>query len=106
VTGLVKEPNQYDLPGDRDVRLLEALAMAGGRTSSLADKVWVLRQDPENGQQFVIEASVRGAKQGGADNLLLAPGDLITVEETPSTFVLSLLKNFMRFGLSSSIPLF
>ena len=55
---------------------------------------------------MMIDVSVRDAKADGDANLRLAPGDLVSVEETPVTAVLDTLKSFIRFGVSSSVPLF
>ena len=48
--------------------------------------------------------SVREAKRDQRSNLRLAAGDVVSVEETPATFVYSLLKNFFHVG--SSLPLY
>jgi len=106
VIGLVKEPGEFKLPLDRDLYLLNALALAGDRTSHIADKVWIIRQVPGKKEPVLIQASVREAKRNAAENVRLAPGDVVSVEETPATFVLDLMRNFIRFGLSSSVPIF
>ena len=41
VIGLVRRPDNYELPTDDSLRLLDALALAGGPTVSVADKVRV-----------------------------------------------------------------
>jgi protein involved in polysaccharide export with SLBB domain len=46
VTGLVLRPNQFEISPRRDIRLLDAIALAGGAKSPLADKVFVIRQLP------------------------------------------------------------
>ncbi len=106
VMGLVDQPGEYELPDDRDLHLLNALALAGGRKSQIADKVWILRRVPGEGEPARIEVSVREAKRNPAANVRLSAGDLVSVEQTPATFVLDLMQNFLRFGLSSSVPLF
>ncbi|MFH1264237.1 MAG: hypothetical protein ABIK89_00815 [Planctomycetota bacterium] len=106
VMGLVQKAGEYDLPPDQDLHLLAALALAGGRTSQLADKVRIIRQLPGQAEPVHIKASVRKAKGSGPANLRLAAGDTIIVEETPVTFTLDLMRNFLRFGVSSSLPLF
>jgi polysaccharide export outer membrane protein len=103
VMGLVNEPDQFELPPDQDIRLLDALAMAGDRTLGVADKVRVIRQVPGRAEPVVISLSVRNAKRKQADNLRLAPGDLVSVEETPTTFVLEAMRSFIRFGFSSRV---
>jgi polysaccharide export outer membrane protein len=105
VIGLVNRSDQYEIPEDiPEPRLLDALAMAGGRTLSIADKVHVIRQLPDRAEPVVIQASVSDAKSDANSNVLLAAGDVVSVEETPTTFVLGTIKDFVRFGFSSAIP--
>lgn len=104
VMGLVHKPDEYELPPNKDVRVLEALAMAGGRTWEVADKVWVIRQRGPNEGPVRIEVDVGKAKRDGPENLRLMAGDVVTVEETPLTFTLDFLKNFIRLG--ASMPLY
>ncbi len=104
VIGLVRRPNQFEIPPDKPVRLLDAIALAGGLTLELADKVQIIRQLDEMDEPVVIGASIRAAKKGGAANLPLAPGDVVSVEETPLTFTVGTIQNFVRFGFSAAIP--
>mgnify|MGYP002623722009 CR=1 FL=1 len=104
VIGLVRKPDQFQIPNDQDIHLLDALALGGGRTMEIADKVKVIRRHEETKQPVVIEASVRKAKRGGADNLMLAKGDVVSVEETPATFIVGVIQTFIRFGFSSTVP--
>jgi polysaccharide biosynthesis/export protein len=104
VIGLVRKPNQFEIPPERQVRLLDAIALAGGLTLELADKVTVIRQLDEMAEPVVIECSVRAAKRGGNANLVLAAGDVVSVEETPLTFTVGTIQNFVRFGFTSAIP--
>ena len=104
--GLVVKPQQLELPPNQDVRLLDAIAMAGGTKLSLADKVLVIRQSPVGMEPAVIKVSINQAKTDGVSNLLLAHGDVVSVEETPTTFLLGTMNRFIRLGLTSSISLF
>ena len=106
VIGLVKKADQYKLPTDQDLRLLDAVALAGGLTMEVADKVHIIRQSPQGGPPAVIEASMREAKAGGPSNLRLAAGDVVSVEETPLTFALGTVQTFFRFGFSAALPIF
>ncbi len=103
VDGLVKKPGEYEIPEDRELRVLDALALAGGRETAIAGKVWVVRSVPGQSEPVVIRVRVAEAKRDGKANLPLAPGDIVSVEETPTTFVYSLLKGFFRLG--SNIPM-
>lgn len=104
VIGLVKKPDQLEIPPGKDVRLLDAIAMAGGLTLEIADKVQVIRNLDGANQPVVIQASIREAKQGGQANLLLAPGDVVSVEETFTTFAITVIRDFVGIGLTSPIP--
>lgn len=106
VMGLVRQPGQYDLPVNQDLYLLDALALAGGRTLEVADTVWLLRRLPGKSEPARIKLSVREAMLSGDANLRLAAGDVISVQETPVTFVIDALGRFFRVGVSSSLPLF
>ena len=107
VMGLVKKPNRYDFPYDREVHVLDAVAMAGGLSSTVADKVYIIRPIPEgNGQTAVIEISLSEAKRDASRNIRLGPQDLVSVEHTPATVLLEVVK-IVRFGLGASLtPLF
>ena len=104
ILGLVRKPGNYDLPTDESLRLLDGLALAGDRTLSVANRVRVIRQKPDEEEPVIIAVNVRQAKKNGKENLLLAPGDTVVVEETPMTFTLSTIQGFLRFGFSSAIP--
>lgn len=104
VVGLVNSPGQYEIPPDTDLRLLGALALGGGRTTELADKVTVVRHLSGAAKPIVIETSVRDAKHDALANLRLGPGDVVSVDETPVTFSLGLIRDFVGIGLTSPIP--
>jgi polysaccharide export outer membrane protein len=104
VMGMVRNPRQLEMPPDSDMRMLDALASAGGRTFQIADTVTITRQHPEGGESILIKASVRNARRNSKENIRLSPGDVVNVEETPATFATGLLKNIVRFGFSSAIP--
>jgi polysaccharide export outer membrane protein len=105
VMGLVNSPSQYEIPDEQqEISLLGALAMAGGQTMSIADKVHVIRQLPDRTEPVIIQASVRAAKHDATSNIRIAAGDIVSVEETPTTFVVGTIREFIRFGFSSAIP--
>ncbi|RMG38581.1 MAG: hypothetical protein D6725_06905 [Planctomycetota bacterium] len=105
VLGLVKKPGHYDFPIAEPVRVLDAIAMAEGVSNGLADKVLVIRNNPQGGEPAVIRVSLRRAKWDGRENLLLAPGDVVSVEQTPETVMLEALK-VIRFAVSTGINSF
>ncbi|MEM8946996.1 MAG: SLBB domain-containing protein [Planctomycetota bacterium] len=104
VTGLVTSPGQFDLPPDQDLRLLDAVALAGGSSSPVADKVFVIRHAKNRAEPLVIEASLAKAKQNGLENLLLTAEDTVSVEQTPATTIVDAFSRFFRlsFGVASN----
>jgi polysaccharide export outer membrane protein len=106
VTGLVRNAGSYEIPANEDCYLLNALTMAGGRSMPLADRVLILRRKEGCEAPAKIRASVMEAKRDPKANVRLAAGDVISVEETPLTFVFSTLQGLVRVGMSSSLPLF
>jgi polysaccharide export outer membrane protein len=106
VIGLVAKPGQFQHPTNQQLHVLDAIAMAGGLSSQVADKVFVIRHVPDQPEPVVIQVSVREAKTSGQENLALAPGDVVSVEQTPATVMVDALKNFVRFGVSAAAPVF
>ena len=106
VIGLVRKPDKYELPPNQEIRVLDALAMAGDRTIQAADKVLIIRQLEGQQQPIRIEVSVRDAKTSGAANLRLAAGDIVSVEETPATMILSTLNQVVRVAVGGSVAVF
>lgn len=104
VIGLVRKPDQLEMPDDQEMRLLDAIAKAQGRTLEVADKVRVIRNVPNRPDPVIIEASISEAKQNAAANIRLAPGDVVSVEETAATLVVGTVRDFVRFGFTAGIP--
>ena len=77
VTGEVAEPGVFDL--QPHMRLLQALAMAGGLTPYAKDRVVVLRQVEGGEERIEVRPSriISGRDLDG--NLLLRPGDTLVV---------------------------
>ncbi len=53
---------------------------------------------------MVIRICLNRAKSDGQENLVLAGGDIISVEETPTTFIVETIRGLLRFGFTSTIP--
>jgi len=105
VLGLVRKPGEFEFPGNQELRVLDALALAGGCSSQVADNVLVLRQLPGREAPARIAVSISAAKSG-PENVVLAPGDTVVVEPTAATVVVDVLQNLFRFGFTSAIPMF
>jgi polysaccharide export outer membrane protein len=105
VQGLVRKPGEFEYPLNQELRVLDALAMAGGVSNPVADQVLVLRQLPGESEPIRIALGIQAAK-GGADNLPLAPGDTVMVEQTLATAMADIVQTFFRVGFSASLPMF
>lgn len=105
VIGLVNEPGQYEYPVNKNLTLLSALALAGGLKNPLADGVIVRRTRGENEEPIVIKASIQKAKYSSAENVLLEPGDVVSVEKSAATVVLDAVR-IINFSIGSAVPLF
>lgn len=103
VDGLVAKPGTYPMPPDQPIRILDAIALAGGKSNPFANEVWIVRHVPGREEPVLIKVSLRRAKEDARENLLIAAGDVISVEETPGTFIYNLLKGFVHIG--GTVPL-
>ena len=99
VLGLVHKPGEIKYPIGTDLRLLDAISQAGWTSNQGANKVYVIRNTP---RQIVIEASLREAKRNSNENIRLAPGDVVSVEQTPTTVMIDTLK-LIRFAVGTSL---
>jgi protein involved in polysaccharide export with SLBB domain len=102
--GLVRKRGQYEMPVDKDLHLLEAISLADGRTLQIADKVHIIRRIPNQPNPVVIEVSVKSAKSDPTANIRLAPGDVVSVEETMVTMVVGTIRDSVGLGFTSGIP--
>jgi polysaccharide export outer membrane protein len=91
VLGLVHKPNRYEFPLGKNMRLMDAIAIAGGTSNQLANKVYVIRRR-EGTEPMLVEVSLRKAKRNGMENMLLEPGDTVSVEQTPGTVFLDAIR--------------
>ena len=105
VGGRVKTAGRYDYPIGQDLHLLDAISLAGGPSNQLANKIYVIRPVVGAKDPAVIEISYRDAKRSADSNILLGPGDVVSVEQTPGTVFMEAL-NLIRFGISGNTTLF
>jgi protein involved in polysaccharide export with SLBB domain len=103
VIGLVGKPGQFDLPPNKDMRLLDVLAMAGGVSTPYIDKVHVIRHVPGQNDPLVIRVSLREAKTKGKGNFLLGPGDIVSVEQTAPNFTMDMFRTIAPFAFSATL---
>ncbi len=65
----------------------------------VANKVTIIRRAPRDGTPVVVLTSISDAKKMGAANIVLAPGDVVTIEQTPLTVIADAVFSFVRIGL-------
>jgi polysaccharide export outer membrane protein len=100
VMGLVQHPGEFRMPANQNLCVLDALALAGDRSTQLADKVLVIRRLPGRAEPAIISVSIREAKQNGQENLRLAPGDIVTVEDTVLTATARAVTDLLHFSVA------
>ena len=99
VLGLVHKPGEIKYPIGTELRLLDAISQAGWTSNQGANKVYIIRSIP---RQAVIQASIRAAKRSVDENIRLAPGDVVSVEQTPATVFIDTI-HLIRFAIGTSL---
>jgi polysaccharide export outer membrane protein len=103
VIGMVNKPGEYQMPVDRDLRVLEAIGLAAGvDRGSLPDKALVIRQRPDGSGVLAIRVDLNLAKKDNSQNIRLMAGDTLSVEETVASYARGLLRGALRFGIGAS----
>ena len=106
VMGLVKKPGTYEFPVTQEIRVSQAISEAEGVSSMLGDKIFVRRRLPHLDGEKVIQVSLSAMnKDGGRSDLRLAPGDIVSVEQTAGTVFMDVLK-IIRVGISAGGAIF
>jgi polysaccharide export outer membrane protein len=105
VMGLVTRPGEFPYPPSQEIRVTDALALAGGVSNAFAEDVLIIRHLPNAPEPVRIAVSIQGAKNG-RDNIALAPGDTISVERTAATALLDVIQKIGNFGIGASMPIF
>ena len=118
-TGGLLPAREVPLPRDNDIRVVEAILRVGGsvvsggalvggfsQTTTLVTGIdrsspsllTVLRQTP-NGGQVNIRVDLNLALRDPRENLLIQPGDVLVLQETPSEAISRYLTNVFNVGL-------
>jgi protein involved in polysaccharide export with SLBB domain len=97
VVSVALKPNQ-------ETRLLDVLAEAGGTTNYFADRVSVRREAPGRAAPTMGVYSIKNAKSGGPDNIVLAPGDHVEVIDTLATGTWDTFKEVIKHLVWSPFP--
>ena len=83
VIGEVNHPGKYDMPGEKDMTLMQAIAMAGGFTKH-ADitKTKVMRIEDDKKKMIIINVKEITEKGRKDKDLVLNPEDIIVIPES------------------------
>lgn len=104
VVGMVNKPGEYKLPHNYEMRVLDAIGLAGGVDRlTMPDKCIVTR--PRSGQNdtIAIRIDLDVAKRDLRENLTLMPGDIVSVEETAASFTRGIIRGAFRIGIGTSL---
>jgi polysaccharide export outer membrane protein len=82
ILGEVAKPGSYDMPPDRELSAVEAIAMAGGLTKYASPNATrVVRKSGKGLEKLVVPVGTVTAGDKSQD-LALRPGDVVYVPET------------------------
>ena len=83
ILGQVHKPGAYDMQGNEEVSLLQAIGLAGGYTRIADPGNITVKRREANGTEKVIKFNAKRMARGGDDaSFMVKPGDVITVGES------------------------
>ena len=94
IYGAVRQPGGFPL--HRSMRVLEALALAGGFSDRAAKRSCRLLRRSETASERVVDLNVVRIEQCKAPNLFLRDGDVLYAPESPGKTIASELWNVLR----------
>jgi polysaccharide export outer membrane protein len=80
VSGMVLKPGRYEIPVGQEYRVLDAIASAQGVSYKVLDTLVVCREAPGQSKRALIQVSLREATRNQDENIILMPGDVVSVE--------------------------
>jgi len=100
VTGSVTKPGEFPIPLGRDIRVLEAVGMAGGVLATSDPNVALLIRRPEGKSPIVVRIDLDRAGRYPQENLSLMEGDVIEVVEDVASRTRRTIRQFLRVGFT------
>jgi protein involved in polysaccharide export with SLBB domain len=100
VTGSVNKPGEFPMPTGRDIRVLEAVGMAGGILPTSDPNNALLIRRPEGKPPIVIRIELDRAGRYPQENLSLMEGDVIEVVEDAASRTRRTIRQFLRVGFT------
>ncbi len=82
VSGQVRNPGTFPFDPSQNMRVRDAVMMAGDLVNSATDFAYIIRQDLSTGEPEYISINIRDAMAdpGSADNLILQPRDQLRIQ--------------------------
>jgi polysaccharide export outer membrane protein len=81
VVGQVTKPGKFNMPPEKNLTLLEAIAMAQGFTKDAYPKAIRINR-VENGKETTLQVNANDIMSKGKKDILLEPGDVVVVPES------------------------
>jgi protein involved in polysaccharide export with SLBB domain len=107
VFGLVERPGNFPYPPDVQYNLMQAIAFAGGLDRDAEPRYATIYRLNGNGQSAHVTLAITdGTKLVESSNVIIRPGDIIVVEQTPKTRTKQFLDRTFRANIGIYAPLY
>ncbi len=98
VIGLVQRPGAFDYPPGARFSLIDALGFAGGVNEVANPRYLRVYRRTDEGEIIDAAFEIRGTLPTSAATMLIKPGDVVAVEQTPRTRRNLILSQILRFN--------
>jgi protein involved in polysaccharide export with SLBB domain len=106
VIGLVNAPGNFPYPSGVRYNLLQAIGFAGGLNMAAEPRYATVYRRKADGTVVDLTYRVAGGPEAmSALNLLMKPGDIVTIEHTHRTRTKVFLDNLFNFNVGAYVPI-
>ena len=106
VVGLVNKPGTFPYPPGTQYNLINVLGLAGGLNQVAKPRyATIYRKKHDHAIAKARFRLVDGSKMTDALNVIIKPGDIVAVEQTPRTRTNVILNRIFRLNLGGYVPL-
>lgn len=106
VAGSVNKPGEFPMPLDRDIRVMEAVGLAGGVFSLSEPTTALVIRRPKDKAPVVVYVNLDRAARHPEENPRLMEGDVVSVVEDAASRTRKAIRTFLNSGMSFPIPIF
>lgn len=103
VLGLVKKPNAFEYPANLQYNLMDALALAGGIDMIADPRYATIYRQEENGEIVSATFGIGSKSLADASNVMVKPGDVVSVDITPRTRTNVWVAQMLRFSFGTYV---